>query len=224
MLGWIVLLREGRLNAAQAEKAMASIERNARLQASVINDLLDVSRIISGKFTMENSVIELKPVVERAIEVVRPAAQSRQTVIQLHVLDNGVVVNGDPFRLQQVFWNLLSNAVKFSPEKGVVDITLETSDQHAIVRVKDNGIGISSDFLPHVFDRFRQADSSSTREYGGLGLGLSIVRHIVEMHGGRVWAESEGPERGATFSLQLPLASVPSGMQSSIGLGNTASR
>jgi signal transduction histidine kinase len=224
MLGWIVLLREGRLTGAQVDKALASIDRNVRLQASVINDLLDVSRIISGKFTMESSVIELQPVMERSMEVVKPAAQARQTAIHLHAPHDAVLVSGDSFRLQQVFWNLLSNAVKFSPEKSVVEVSIEEVAGQAVVRVKDKGVGITAEFLPHVFDRFRQADSSSTREYGGLGLGLSIVRHIVEMHGGKVWAESDGIQRGSTFSLQLPLAEVRQDSEGPVGLRDTARR
>jgi signal transduction histidine kinase len=167
--------------------------------------LLDVSRIISGKFTVDSSVIGLNPIIESAIEVVRPAAEAKQIRIEFEKPSEQVRVAGDAARLQQVIWNLLSNAVKFSADPGVVIVRLEKAEDHALVSVSDNGVGIPSEFLPYVFDRFRQADGSSTRRHGGLGLGLAIVRHIVEMHGGSVRVRSGGRGQGTTFVIELPI-------------------
>jgi PAS domain S-box-containing protein len=205
ILGWAQLLREGKLDADGSCHAFEIIERNAKIQASLIEDILDVSRIITGKMRLDADAVELVPLTEAAIDVVRPAAQARE--IQLAVsLDPRVgSIRGDVNRLQQVVWNLLSNAIKFTPEGGRVMIRLERAGNNAQIVVIDNGIGINSEFLPHVFDRFRQADSAYTRKHGGLGLGLAIVRHLVEMHGGTVRAESEGEGRGATFTVSLPL-------------------
>src|SRR5262249_42549383 len=159
-----------------------SIERNARVQARLIEDLLDVSRIISGKFTLDSSVVGLNHIIESAVEVVRPAAEAKHIHIDIERPPGPVRVAGDAARLQQVVWNLLSNAVKFSVEGGSIAVRLEGNGQHARISVADTGVGIAPEFLPYVFDRFRQADGSSTRKHGGLGLGLAIVRHIVEMH------------------------------------------
>jgi signal transduction histidine kinase len=205
ILGWSILMQGGRLSPDRERIALQSIERNARLQSRLIEDLLDVSRIISGKFTLDSSEVTLKPVVEGAIEIIRPIAESKQIQIQFKCTPGPVHVAGDAPRLQQAIWNLLSNAVKFSTSGGVVVLELEKTDTHAQISVTDNGIGIEPDFLPHVFERFRQADGSSTRSYGGLGLGLAIVRHIVEMHGGVVRAESRGKGQGACFTIELPL-------------------
>jgi PAS domain S-box-containing protein len=204
MLGWSNMLRSGRLDAAGAERAIEIIERNARSQAQLIEDLLDVSRIITGRLRLEVRAVDLAAVIDGAVESIRPAAAARE--IELVVtLDRAIAtLYGDANRLQQVVWNLLSNAVKFTPRGGRVEVRLEAVDGSAKVTVRDTGQGISPDFLPHVFDRFRQANASSTRSHAGLGLGLSIVRHLVELHGGTVKADSDGVGQGATFTVMLP--------------------
>jgi signal transduction histidine kinase len=205
ILGWTFLLGSGGLDAAAAKSAIQTIERSARAQSQIIDDLLDVSRIITGKLLLELRPVHLAQVVQAALEAVRPAAEAKE--IQLAAeLDPAVAVTGDPNRLQQVVWNLLSNAVKFTPRHGRVEIGLARVASQAEIRVSDTGIGIAPDFLPHVFDRFRQADSSTTRAHGGLGLGLAIARHFVELHGGMVEAASPGPGGGAAFTVRLPVA------------------
>jgi PAS domain S-box-containing protein len=205
MLGWARLLRSGELDAETAGRAVETIESNARVQAQLIEDLLDVSRIILGKLPLGVRPVELASVIEAALDAVRPAAAAKSLRL-LRTLDAATgLVSADPDRLQQVVWNLLSNAVKFTPPKGQVEIRLERVGQFAQITVLDTGKGISAEFLPYVFDRFRQADSSSTRAHGGLGLGLALVRHLVELHGGSVHAASLGERKGATFSVQLPL-------------------
>jgi signal transduction histidine kinase len=206
ILGWAVLIQQGQLPNDRQKMAFEAIERNARVQARLIEDLLDVSRIISGKFALQFSDVSLKQIVDSAIEVVRPAALAKEIRIQFEVKCTPHRISGDAARLQQVVWNLLSNAVKFSSEYGTVIIELDTRDRHALIAVSDSGVGIPQEFLPYVFDRFRQADASSTRAQGGLGLGLAIVRHIVEMHGGIVRVDSKGKGQGATFTIALPLA------------------
>ena len=203
--GWALLLASGQLDAANAARAVEIIERNARAQQQIINDLLDVSRIISGKMRLDVRRVCLGGVLSAAVESVRPAAQAKGIELQTGHAAPDAEVAGDPERLQQVFWNLLSNAVKFTPAGGRVSVRLARADGHAEVEVSDTGQGISPDFRPYVFDRFRQADSSTTRRHAGLGLGLSIVRHLVELHGGTVRAESEGEGRGSTFTVELPL-------------------
>jgi signal transduction histidine kinase len=209
ILGWSILMQGGRLSADREKTALQSIERNARLQSRLIEDLLDVSRIISGKFTLDSSDVALRPIVEGAMEIIRPIAESKQIQIQWTCTPELVHVAGDAPRLQQAVWNLLSNAVKFSTSGSTIVLALDKTDTHARISVTDKGIGIDQDFLPHVFERFRQADGSSTRSYGGLGLGLAIVRHIVEMHGGLVHAYSMGKGHGATFTIDLPLFERP---------------
>lgn len=206
ILGWSHLVRSGQLPPGATASALETIERNARAQSQLIDDLLDVSRIITGKLRLEVCPVALASVVEAALDSVRPAAEARN--IQFHVnLDPSVrPVHGDASRLQQVMWNLFSNAVKFTGVGGHVDVRLASSDSEAVITVKDTGQGISREFLPHVFDRFRQADGTSTRAHGGLGLGLAIARHLVELHGGTICAESDGQGRGATFSVTLPVA------------------
>ena len=207
MLGWARLLRSGELDTDTAARAVETIESNARLQAQLIEDLLDVSRIILGKLPLGVRPVELALVTEAALDAVRPAAAAKSIRLS-RVLDPTTgLVSGDPDRLQQVVWNLLSNAVKFTPSKGQVEIRLERVGRFAQITVRDTGKGISAEFLPFVFDRFRQADSSSTRVHGGLGLGLALVRHLVELQGGSVHAASAGEGKGATFSVQLPLLS-----------------
>jgi len=208
ILGWARLLRGRKIDETLINRALETVERNAKAQAQLIEDLLDVSRIISGKMRLDVRPIELASIIEAAIDSVRPAADAKGIRL-LTVLDpRASPVSGDAGRLQQVVWNLLSNAMKFTPKGGRVQIRLERINSHVEIIVSDTGAGISSEFLPHVFDRFRQADGSSTRTHGGLGLGLAIVRHLVELHGGTVWAESQGVGYGATFTVQLPLIAV----------------
>jgi PAS domain S-box-containing protein len=247
VLGWARLLRTRSFDATTTARALETIERNAKSQAQMIEDILDVSRIIRGKLNLNLRPINLIPVIEAAIDSVRPAAEAKSIQVE-YVLDpsvnrvtddgfpfssrgvpreasssNGslsppnlpwvkegtlagsIVVNGDPDRVQQMVWNLLTNAIKFTPEEGRIEVRSLLTGSHAQIQVSDTGIGISPEFLPHVFDRFRQADSTTTRTHGGLGLGLAIVHHLVELHGGRVYAESEGEGQGATFTIELPL-------------------
>jgi signal transduction histidine kinase len=208
ILTWVALLRSGRIDDAGKIRALEAIERNTRHQAKLIEDLLDVSRIISGKMRLEVGVVSLADVVEAALEGVRHAADAK--VIRLEVPPAATVgpVSGDPARLQQVIWNLLSNAVKFTPRGGQVSVHVERVESQAQIQVADSGRGIDPVFLPHIFERFRQADSSTTRSDGGLGLGLAIVRHLVELHGGTVQAESDGFGHGSTFTVRLPLRAV----------------
>jgi signal transduction histidine kinase len=208
IIGWAHLLRNGPLTDEQKIRAAEAIERAARSQAQLIEDLLDVSRIVTGKFRMELQDVKLGSVLRSAVDNQRMVASAKQIVVTFTQEAGDVAIKGDPDRLQQVFWNLLSNAVKFTPANGAVDVRMYKTDAEAVVTVTDTGIGIASDFLPHVFDRFRQADSTSTRQHAGMGLGLAIVRHVVELHGGRVRAESGGPDTGSSFVVTLPLASA----------------
>lgn len=208
ILCWSRMLREGALDGSQSCQALEAIERNARAQARLIEDLLDVSRIVSGKLRLDVCPVEVQPVIQAAIEVVRPAADAKNIRLQAVLDTASATVSGDPQRLQQVVWNLLSNAIKFTPKGGRVQVVLERVNSHVEIAVVDNGPGISPEFLPRVFERFQQADNTDTREHGGLGLGLAIVRHIVELHGGNVRVESPGPGRGAVFTVTLPLAAV----------------
>lgn len=205
IIGWAHLLRVGPLTDEQKTRAAEAIERAARSQAQLIEDLLDVSRIVTGKFRMEMQGIDLGVILQAAVESLRLMASTKQVTVTLSQEAQGARVNGDPDRLQQVFWNLLSNSVKFTPPGGCVDVRMYATESHVNVTVTDTGVGIASDFLPHVFDRFRQADSTSTRQHTGMGLGLAIVRHVIELHGGTVRAESAGENNGATFSVSLPL-------------------
>jgi PAS domain S-box-containing protein len=208
VLGWAYLLRTNQFNDGGAAKALETIERNARAQAQLIDDLLDVSRSITGKLRLDVRPVDPNSFIESAIEAVSPAAEAKGVRVQ-KIMDTGVVtVSGDPVRLQQVVWNLLSNAIKFTPRGGRVQIRLERVNSHIEIAVSDSGAGIVPEFLPYVFDRFRQADQRTTRHHGGLGLGLAIVRHLVELHGGTVRAESPGEGKGATFTVLLPVAPV----------------
>ena len=204
ILGWSNLLRSGRVNTEATSRALETIERNARAQAQLIDDLLDISRIISGKLRLNVHTIELSTVIESAVEAVRPAAEAKEIRLQTLFDTKAGPVSGDADRLQQVVWNLLSNAVKFTPKRGRVQIRLEQVNSHIEITVSDTGKGIDPEFIPYVFDRFRQADQTITRSQGGLGLGLSIVRQLVEMHGGTVKAESDGEEKGTSFVVSLP--------------------
>jgi PAS domain S-box-containing protein len=204
ILGWAQLLRTGRLNAARQHEALLTIERNAKLQSQLIEDLLDISRIMQGKLSLKVAPVDLTFVISAAIETVRLAAQAKNINLQID-LEQTAPISGDTARLQQVVWNLLTNAVKFTPANGQVIIELKQIAQQAQIRVIDTGIGIQAKFLPYVFDYFQQEDSSTTRRFGGLGLGLAIVRQIVELHGGTVKAESLGENQGATFTVEIPI-------------------
>jgi signal transduction histidine kinase len=204
MLGWAQLLRTGNLDAATAARALETIERNARSQAQLISDLLDVSRIITGKLRLELQPIELPLVLEAVLDTVRPAADAKGLQLAVRVDPLVPALRGDADRIQQVIWNLVSNAIKFTPAGGRVEVELGRRPDLVELAVRDTGIGIRPDFLPYVFDRFRQAESAITRTHGGLGLGLSIVRHLVELHGGTVAVASPGEGRGATFTVRLP--------------------
>ncbi|MGH8140631.1 MAG: response regulator [Steroidobacteraceae bacterium] len=205
IIGWAHLLRNGPLSDEQKTRATEAIERAARSQAQLIEDLLDVSRIVTGKFRMEMQSVNPGLILKSAVDSLRLVASTKGVAVTLSQDAPGAMVRGDPDRLQQVFWNLLSNAVKFTPADGCVDVLMQSSQTHVSVTVTDTGVGIARDFLPHVFDRFRQADSTSTRQHTGMGLGLAIVRHVVELHGGTARAESAGENNGATFSVRLPL-------------------
>lgn len=210
ILGWAHILRTTKVDEARIYRALETIERNARSQSQLIDDLLDMSRIITGKIRLNVRAIELWRVIEAAIETVHPAADAKNIRLQTAIDPAAGPVLGDSERLQQIVWNLLSNAVKFTPKGGRVQVYLQRINSHVEIIVADNGQGISADFLPYVFDRFRQADNSITRSFGGLGLGLAIVRQLVELHGGTVYAESPGDGQGATFTVKLPLMPVRS--------------
>ncbi len=206
VLGWVNLLRSSRPNpdVALLNQGLEAIERNARLQARLVDDLLDISRIISGKLRIEWEPVNLCEIAAVAAETARPEAAARKVLLTVETPETSVVVQGAPIRLQQMTMNLLMNAVKFTPDNGRISLRVWREAGEARVSVEDTGIGISPDFLPHVFDRFRQADGSTTRQFGGLGLGLAIVRALAEMHGGWVRAESEGEGKGARFTFSLP--------------------
>ncbi|HYE66623.1 MAG TPA: PAS domain-containing sensor histidine kinase, partial [Pyrinomonadaceae bacterium] len=206
ILGWSNLLRTGKCDQALLVRGLEIIERSAKSQAQLVDDLLDVSRIISGKLRLAVRPTELKPIIDAAVDSVQPAAAAKGIHLQVILEPEAEPISGDPDRLQQVVWNLLSNAIKFTPKGGRVEIRLERAQSHVEIRVSDTGVGIRPEFLPHVFARFSQADSSITRTYGGLGLGLSIVRHLVELHGGSVQVDSPGEGKGTTFTVKLPLA------------------
>lgn len=226
ILGWSQLLRQRQLPPIAIDRALEVIERNAKLQTQLIDDLLDVSRIITGKLRLETHPVELVPIIEAAIDAMHPAAAAKDIQLTFNAHPSAIPIRGDKNRLQQILWNLLSNAIKFTPEGGQVVVGLEQvengggerdkgeslgpspSSSYARITVRDSGRGISPDFLPYVFDRFRQEESTTTRSQGGLGLGLAIVRHLVELHGGTVEAASLGEGQGSTFTVQLPLATA----------------
>ncbi|MBE9226212.1 hybrid sensor histidine kinase/response regulator [Phormidium sp. LEGE 05292] len=219
IIGWLSLLRNRKFDPATTARALETVERNARTQARLIEDLLDVSRILQGKLRLTLRPLELFPVIETAVETVRPTAEAKNIQLQVSLDSTLGKVLGDSERLQQVVGNLLNNAVKFTPSGGRVEVQLslhshhnsssdvaqDTGKQFAQITVRDSGQGIKPEFLPYVFDRFRQADSSITRTHGGLGLGLAIVRHLVDLHSGSVSADSAGEGKGATFTIKLPL-------------------
>ena len=205
VLGWATALRAGHFPTEELEQGLETIERNARVQAQIIEDLLDMSRIISGKVRLDVQRVDLPAVVAEAIDTVRATASAKGVRLQTIIDPLNAPVTGDPNRLQQVFWNLLSNAIKFTPRGGRVQVLLERVDSHVEVSIIDTGEGISPEFLPYIFDRFRQADASTTRRHGGLGLGLAIVKQLVELHGGNVRVKSSGTGKGATFIVSLPM-------------------
>ena len=207
ILGWVSMLRQARVSPDRVAGILEIVERNAKAQAQLIADVLDISRMISGRVKLNVARLSLARIVLEAVDSIRPSAAAKGVTLHVNVQE-GPTVNADPDRLQQVIWNILSNAAKFSQEGGRIDVTVTADDTSASLVVCDTGVGISPQFLPHVFDRFRQADQGFTRTAGGLGLGLAIVKHLVEMHGGGVTAESDGLGCGARFTVRLPLAHV----------------
>ena len=208
IVGYSRLLRGNILSGDKAVRGLETLERNATWLTQIVEDVLDVSRIVAGKIRLDVQPVELPLIIDDAVATVQPAADAKSVRLQTIVDPRVGPVSGDPGRLQQVVWNLVTNAVKFTPKRGRVQVRLERVNSHVEVVVSDTGIGISPDFLPHVFERFRQAEAATTRKAGGLGLGLAIVRHIVEMHGGTVEASSAGEGQGATFRVRLPLMIV----------------
>ncbi len=208
ILGYVRLLRGGMLQGEQVERALETVERNSRWLTQIVEDVLDVSRIVSGKIRLDVQTVHLQSVIDNAVATVQLAADAKHVRLQMLIDPRIGPVAGDPDRLQQVVWNLLSNAIKFTNKGGRVQVRLERVNSHIELIVSDTGVGIAEEFLPHVFERFRQADSGLTRKTGGLGLGLSIVRHLVELHGGTAHVESAGPGQGATFTVRLPLMIV----------------
>jgi PAS domain S-box-containing protein len=210
ILGWTQLLMAGQCGEEETRQGLEVIDRNAQAQTRIIEDLLDMNRILSGKVRLDVQRVLLPAIIEDAIEAVMPAARAKHVRVQSVVDPLAQTVLGDPGRLQQILWNLLSNAIKFTPSGGKVTVVLERVNSHLEISVTDTGAGIHPDFLPHVFERFRQADASTTRRHGGLGLGLAIVRHLTELHGGSVRAKSAGEGAGSTFSVMLPMAVIHS--------------
>ena len=205
IIGWSTLLRKDKLEEDIRTRAIETIDRSAHSQAQLIEDLLDMSRIITGKLKLNIAPVKMLSVINSAIDSVQLAADSKDIKLEVAVEDSVGKIMGDANRLQQVVWNLLSNAIKFTPIGGLVKICLRNDGKHLVFDVTDTGQGINPEFLPFIFDRFRQADGTSTRQHGGLGLGLAIVRNLVELHGGSVTAKSSGEERGATFTIKFPL-------------------
>lgn len=204
ILGWTDVLLQGRPD-AQMVRGLEVIRRNTQVQAQLIGDLLDISRVVSGKLLLDVRSLDLVGVIEAAIETVQHAADARGVKIEKHLGTKAAVTIGDPARLQQVVWNLLSNAIKFTPSGGRIDVDMRRVGSRMEVAVADDGMGIEPEMLDRIFDRFHQQHGPTTRRHGGLGLGLAIVRHLVELHGGEVWAQSRGPDQGATFTVSLPL-------------------
>jgi len=208
ILGGVYMMRSEPHDESIVTRALDLIERNAKTQVKIVDDLLDVSRALSGKLRLNMEPVDLSHVIGAAVETVRPASEAKGIQVDVSLGSISGTISGDADRLQQVVWNLLANAVKFTPKSGRIGVQLVETSGHAEIRVSDTGIGIEPEFLPHVFDKFRQADTSRTRPHGGLGLGLAIVRHLVESHGGTVYAQSSGDEQGATFVVRLPLGTA----------------
>jgi CheY-like chemotaxis protein/two-component sensor histidine kinase len=209
IMGWVSLLRQARFDQKRVEDILEIVERNARSQAQIIADVLDISRMITGRMKLNLGVVSLATIIADAVDTVRPGIEAKGLALHSDI-DEGPVVYGDAERLQQVFWNVLSNACKFTPPGGRIDVSMTSDETFTTIRVADSGGGIAPEFLPFVFDRFRQADQSFTRAHGGLGLGLAIVKNLVEMHGGDVNAHSDGPGQGAVITIRLPQAMVVS--------------
>jgi hypothetical protein len=222
ILGWAQILRGGSVDPSGFMRGLETIERNAKVQVRLIDDILDGSRIITGKLHLEIRALDLNAVVEAAVEAVRPSASARNIAISIELEPAAAHIKGDPDRLQQVVWNLMNNAIKFTPKGGRVDVRARRAGTHIELSVSDTGRGIAPEFLPHVFERFRQADASSTRQHGGLGLGLALVRHLVEAHGGTARAESAGEGQGAAFTLTLPVLAVSAESSASVRAPNRA--
>ena len=222
VVGWSRLLRGDRMPAEARARALDAIERNATVQARLIDDMLDISSVMRGKFRLEVEPLDLRGVVDAAVEIVKPGASAKNIAIDVHCEEGSGLVTGDAQRLQQVLWNLLSNAVKFTPPGGRINVRLASEGAVELIDVTDTGLGIDPAFLPHVFDLFRQADASSTREYGGLGLGLAIVRKVVELHGGTVTAASDGHGLGATMCVRLPRRSASSATATPVAIQKAA--
>ena len=219
VIGWSRMLGSGRLDRENSKHALEVIERNAWAQKQIIEDILDVSRVITGKLQLNLGPVDLVAVVDAALDAVRPAMEAKEIKIET-IIDAGLrMISGDADRLQQVVWNVLSNAAKFTPANGKVEISVNQTATHVHINVRDSGPGVEAEFLPHVFERFRQADGSTTRTHGGLGLGLAIVRHLVELHGGTIGVENSTDPPGAIFTIRLPL---PSGELRPEALGSTA--
>jgi signal transduction histidine kinase/CheY-like chemotaxis protein len=213
ILGWTRMLRTGHLDPARADAALAIVERNARAQAQLVEDILDVSRIITGKLRLDFGVVAINPIVEEAVAAVRPAAEAKGITLECRLDPGAGTIVAAADRVQQIAWNLLSNAIKFTPEGGHVRISTARADQKVSLEVRDDGVGIAPSFLPHVFDRFTQADSSTTRAHSGVGLGLAIARHLAELHGADIRAASEGLGRGATFTVVFPVRAAAPGAE-----------
>jgi CheY-like chemotaxis protein len=205
IVGWTHLLKNGKLNEQDRARGVDVIDRNASAQSAIIDELLDVSRIITGKLTLDVQMLDPAVVVDGAVDAIRPAALAKEIEIVTSIERNRGLIAGEAVRLQQVIWNLLSNAVKFTPKKGRIEVELRVAARNFEIVISDTGEGIEPEFLPFIFERFRQADTSAKRRHGGLGVGLSIVRSLVEMHGGEVSATSAGPGKGATFIVKLPI-------------------
>ena len=213
ILGWTQLMTRGRNDPALIARGIDVVARNTRLQAQLISDLLDISRIVAGKLQLDTRTVDLRSIVGQSLEIIEDEARSKGVVIEQALGDSASLVSGDASRMQQILWNLLSNAVKFTPRGGRVSVRVKIEGPWAQIEVADTGVGIRSEFLPHVFDRFQQADRSITRQFGGLGLGLAIVKHLVELHGGAVQASSEGEGKGATFLVALPVLGDVAGQE-----------
>src|SRR5206468_6663446 len=204
ILGWVRLLKTGRMDDAQSRLALDALDRSARAQATILDDLLDMSRIVRGTLSLDLRPTDLREVLKGAMETVQPAVMSKSIEFRVDVPSDVPFVHADPDRLRQVLWNLLSNAVKFTDDGGAIRVAIVREQSHVAIEIVDNGRGIDPESLPFIFDSFRQGDGSTTRSHGGLGLGLAIVRHLTESHGGTVSAVSEGRGRGSRFTIRLP--------------------
>jgi signal transduction histidine kinase len=209
IIGWIHMLKTGSLDETTSKRALETVDRNAKVQAQLVDDILDVARVITGKLRLKLGQVDIAAVIEAAVESVQLAAKSKGITLDVVLEPSTYYVTGDASKLQQVIWNLLSNAIRFTPSGGRVEVRTYETGSSTHIEVSDTGAGIEAEFLPFMFDRFRQADGTITRQHGGLGLGLAIVRHFVELHGGTVHAASDGSGQGSTFTVTLPVSSEP---------------